>query len=877
MHRSSSYPERTCHPVAALLQVALGLTLLAGTNAAAQVFENGPSDSALFTTVINLPPDADIKSDQSSGGVPGETTQVNVADGGSIGDSFEARSGSEVNVNSGTVGRDFEAHSGSEVNILGGRIDFGFRALAGSVLSISGGTAGRQSVFPSSNLITSHGSHVSIRGGSIGISSRAGGVFDISGGSVGPQFQALSRSVVTVTGGSVGGRFSANSGSTVRIAGGAVRGGFTANNGSVVRINGGSLGPGFTNLAGSDVQFSGGEYRLNGLAYSDSSITLNPGDVFAGTLEDGSPFIFNFAAFDRLLDVKLFTASLPAPALTPKLINSPVGDTLNGLRSGQTATLVQGGDIGDDFTVVNASLTLADGSIGSNLEAVDSEINIHSGNVGSNLSALAGTTVNISGGLLNDHFVAHPGSEVNISGGQVGHTIGSGPSMRATGSSVRITGGYVTRGFVADLDSSVSILGGKIGEDFTARNGSDVTFGGGSLGQGFNARDGSRVVINGGSLGQQFSASPGSTVELVGGEFSVNGVEYHEDVITLQHGDIFTGTLMNGSSFVFSHSKRDRLEGVRLARVTLPVRDLSPMTLDDSVPILRSGLRAGQSLTVQNGGALSEDFAVVRAALIVDGGTVGDNVEAVGAIVRVESGVVGARFSAFSDTVVSVVGGKVGDGLSTSGSVLNVSGGSLGDFSSVLSSTMNISGGTVGAKLYVNRSEVAISGGLVGDRFEAGSGSRIKLSGGSIGDRFRADTGSVVTFSGGSIGNLFEALVGSEVHVFGTDFLVDGLPLSGLKPGETLQILDRGVILSGRLADGTPFNFDLNSSNEVGSLDDFFAEGATLTVTLVPEPSGLFVAAAAMAGFAGRGRQRIATLSTPAFSASAPGESFTRR
>ena len=67
----------------------------------AQVFGSGPSDPALFDTVINLPPAPDIGNFESidSG------TQLNVAAGGTVGRNFDAHSGSEVNISGGTVDR----------------------------------------------------------------------------------------------------------------------------------------------------------------------------------------------------------------------------------------------------------------------------------------------------------------------------------------------------------------------------------------------------------------------------------------------------------------------------------------------------------------------------------------------------------------------------------------------------------------------------------------------------------------------------------------------------------------------------------------------------------------------------------------------------
>ena len=118
----------------------LGLTLFAAP-VAAQVFDSGPSDPALFDTVINIPTDLDIGISQSVGG-DGSTTQINVFDGGSVGGSLNANSGIELNIRGGSLGAFSNANSGSEVNISGGNIDRDADASGGSIVNITGGTVG---------------------------------------------------------------------------------------------------------------------------------------------------------------------------------------------------------------------------------------------------------------------------------------------------------------------------------------------------------------------------------------------------------------------------------------------------------------------------------------------------------------------------------------------------------------------------------------------------------------------------------------------------------------------------------------------------------------------------------------------------------------
>ena len=122
---------------------------------------------------------------------------------------------------------------------------------------------------------------------------------------------------------------------------------------------------------------------------------------------------------------------------------------------------------------------------------------------------------------------------------------------------------------------------------------------------------------------------------------------------------------------------------------------------------------------------------------------------------------------------------------------------------------------------------------------QALSGSVVNISGGTFAD-VEAFSGSVVNISGGIIENSFEARSGSAVDLIGIEFLLDG-ELLELAVGDTLTITERNLTLSGLLADGSAFSFDLNTSQSRFN-DDLFDRDATLTVTRVssvPEPSGM--------------------------------------
>lgn len=113
----------------------------------------------------------------------------------------------------------------------------------------------------------------------------------------------------------------------------------------------------------------------------------------------------------------------------------------------------------------------------------------------------------------------------------------------------------------------------------------------------------------------------------------------------------------------------------------------------------------------------------------------------------------------------------------------------------------------------------------------AGQTTQLNVSdGGNVGFSFEANSGSEVNISGGTVGDFFDANSGSEVNILGSAFSINGEPLNMLQAGQPFTITGRDVTLSGVLADGEPFSFDLNSTPY--SDQDFFSPDATLTVTL---------------------------------------------
>jgi hypothetical protein len=601
----------------------------------------------------------------------------------------------------------------SQLNVnVGGVVGREFSANFGSEVNFNGGRLGFR-------FDANSGSEVNIGNGTEGggaFDAFSGSVVNISGGTVGRDFNALTGSEVNISGGIVAERFDAESGSAVSISGGSIGPIFDALSGSEVTISGGAIGYNFTAHSGSDVELIGGEFRLNGASFSGGTISLTEDDIFTGTFADGSSFVFvesqggNFLG-DDLNDVTLTVVGLPPIDTTPTVLSTPLLGP-SGLRIGQALTVVTGGSIADSFSLVDATLNVEGGTVGEGVQAFNSSVDISGGIVGGFFDALTGSEVNISGGIVGDRFDAFEGSVVNISGGTVGFS--------------------------------------------------------------FGAFAGSEVNISGGTMAENFDALPGSDVELIGGEFRLNGTNFTGGTISIAGDDVFTGTLADGSSFIFGLG--DDLNDVTLSVVGLPPIDAKPTVLNAPVSNGPAGLRAGQELTVVAGGALLRDnFSVVDATLNVQGGSLGGRTEIYNSVVNISGGAVGRRFTVFSGSEVNISGGDV-----------------EGGFISHASSVVNISGGTVGFL------------------FEALAGSVVNISGGIVGDRFNARAGSVVNISG-------------------SEFSIDGTLLNQLQFGQPFTITDRDVALSGILADGEPFSFDLNS---VDNFRGVFSPDATITVTL---------------------------------------------
>ena len=354
-----------------VVALSLFLTLVViSETAQGQVFDPGPSDPALFTTVINLPPDPNIGDFESID----DGTQLNVDDGGSVGSDFAANSGSEVNISGGTVGSNFTSLSGSEVNISGGILS-SFTANDGGIVTFSGG-------FVNGRFTANAGSQVSISGGSLGaLDAMPGSVVELFGGEFRLNGDAFPGQAITLAKDDI----------------------FTG----VLPRGGGSF-----IFAAVDFDFLIGQFGGDNLSGVGLNVANIPVSDTTGVVDIDSPFE---------------SRGLPGKSagLTLNLVDG--GSLLSNFAAVDVTLNVQGGTLGSDIESARSVVNISEGTVGNRFRAYSgSQVNISGGTVGNGpfnsglaLGAGPGSEVNISGGSVTGAgFFANEGSEVNIRGAQ---------------------------------------------------------------------------------------------------------------------------------------------------------------------------------------------------------------------------------------------------------------------------------------------------------------------------------------------------------------------------------------------------------------------------------------------------------------------------
>lgn len=412
-------------------------------------------------------------------------------------------------------------------------------------------------------------------------------------------------------------------------------------------------------------------------------------------------------------------------------------------------------------------------------------------------------------------------SNTQINAG-VGGTIGDGLVLGAPSGAVQ--------------NVELNIVGGQIGDDGSALEGATVNLISGSLGSDFLAGTDSILNISGGTFGRRLETAGNSALEISGGEFYLNGSIFggfpnigSTRMLTLSATDVLSGTLADGTPMVVTGRLGDSIgsSSLTLRRAALPTVDASMiLSAADTAP---QGIREGQSLIVF-GGNVSDDFNAGRgSSLDLIAGTIGSDLEAVSAELRL-SGTVGSGLAALDESRVLITGGSVGNGLSLfTGSMAEVTGGVVGeDFTVHRGSLANVRGGTIREGLLARSgSMINVSDGTVEGSVTVERNSDLNIRGGEFSETLNALAASRVNISGGAIGDDFNVEFVASANLFGSQFLLDGVDITNtVAANYPFLLADRDKTLSGLLADGTPFSFELNST-DVG-LADFFDPNARL-------------------------------------------------
>lgn len=559
---------------------------------------------------------------------------------------------------------------------------------------------------------------------------------NVFGGNV-SNISVFSGATANISGGEIN-AINLNEGATVFITGGI----FSNANSSFSDISRNSANPATAVVsgglfdsgiaAGSGVTFLGNEFMLNGVAFNQTSLSLSsssdPTGVLTGTLADGTPFI-SAVQHRGIWDNVTITQTAISPADTPPfVVDNPASVIPNGLRAGQVLTLRDGGAIVNPLIAVGATLNIEGGSVSGGIDVADTIVNISGGSI-------------LGNNLPTNEIYAR--STVNLTGGQI---FGN----------VRVWD-----------DAQVNLIDGFSSSVFTELGGHVAMSGGSNLR--LDIDPGASAEISGGVIGRTFQAFSGSDVEFVGGEYKLNGVVIGAGRITLNDGDVLTGTLADGSTFTrlnIDDRLRDTMDNVLLTEVALPSIPAAPILIN-GIKQAPEGLRQGQSATLVDGGQLSRFFSAVDATMQLDGGSVGERLTISGSTV----------------TVTADVGFQV-------------------------SSTLRY---------------VVLDGGI------------LTHEGGQVQSTNVYDGGEL-NILGGELIDGVQILAGGELNFVGTNFAIDGVLIEDLIINTPITIFERDAVLTGALSNGSPFSYSLNSIRN-NFTADFVDSNATLTVTLIPEPS----------------------------------------
>ncbi len=560
----------------------------------------------------------------------------------------------------------------------------------------------------------------------------------------------------------------------VNISGGSTGFGLDVFSGATLNISGGTVGDSLEVFSGGVVHYTGGTVGQNFTSASGGSVAIIGGEF----VRNGVPI----SGSTTVSSGTILTGTLADGTVIVLVRDTAASETRDTFPSGT-------------LTLATTSLPAAPSIVNSPVDSVPRGLR-------------AGQTLTLGAGA---------------------NTIENFAGVDAT---LNLAGGSIARGLEL-VGTDLNLTQGSIGDRFHMFAGSTLNMSGGTIGNDFRSLAGTQINLSGGTVGQQFRVYAGSTIDITGGEFELDGVPVTGTTNFPSGSKLLTGTLADGSVFIFDRS----FASVNLNTVSLPS---APSVINSPTDPAPKGLRAGQTLNLGTGASVGDNFATVDATVNMTGGTIGNGLEVLRTNVTIDGGIVGQNVLLHAGSHLGINDGQVGS-IQLSDAILDITGGIAGYFRAESNSVVNIRGGDVagGVLSGANNSIVTISGGNISAELSVFAENTLNIAGGSINGGVTVYSDSVVNISGGDLNSNFRALSG-QVNILGRSFFIDGVEITDdVLVNGSLPITERNVTLSGLYRDGTPFSYFLNSSPSLGG---FYAE--TLVVA-IPEPSTLLLCLAA--------------------------------
>jgi hypothetical protein len=326
---------------------------------------------------------------------------------------------------------------------------------------------------------------------------------------------------------------------------------------------------------------------------------------------------------------------------------------------------------------------------------------------------------------------------------------GSGPTNVTDLRLELLEGGSLPGGLLLWGGSDIRIEGGSSGFPIRLYGDDRIEVGGGRH-DFIGIFEGGRGVFSGG-VRSGIRAIRGSTAEFIGNDFQINGEPQPFGDSGIELGETFAGVHPDGSVFIEyggtpSPVGESSLPTFTLIEAALPPTRTEPFSVP-AEPAHAGGLRPGQSLTLNEGGVLRDDFSALNASLEIAGGEVGRNLRTLGSDITVSGGVLGSA-SFFDGSNVSIADGVF-----------------AGAVEAIRAANLEIDSGEFRRGLALTDTDAQIRGG-VSETLVALGDSRVAVSAGEFAVQILVRDDAALSISGGTSPGVF-AVGGASVEFSG--------------------------------------------------------------------------------------------------------------